>query len=68
MGLISYHRAGVAKRQARAAIRASRRLGGELRDVQLQNEHLLEIVERQAAAIERLERERGDVGSRIEER
>ena len=37
MGFISYHRAGVAKRQARAAIRASRRLGGALDGVRAQN-------------------------------
>ncbi len=37
MGLISYHRAGFAKRQVRAGIQASRRLGSELRDVQTQN-------------------------------
>ena len=68
MGLISYHRAGVAKRRGRAAMCASRRLGRELREVQLQNEQLIEIVKRQAAVIERLERELGDLRSRIEQR
>ena len=67
MGFISYHRAGVAKRQARAAIRASRRLGGALDDVRAQNEQLIEVVERQAAVIERLERELGDLRARLDE-
>jgi hypothetical protein len=43
VGLISYHRAGVAKRQARAAIRVSRQLGCALSDVQSENEQLSEI-------------------------
>jgi hypothetical protein len=52
MGLISCHRAGVAKRQARAAMRASRRLSRPR-----QNEELVEVVERQALMIEDLERQ-----------
>jgi hypothetical protein len=44
VGLISYHKAGVAKRQARAAMRASQQLGGALRDVRSQNEQLIEVV------------------------
>jgi hypothetical protein len=68
VGFISYHRAGVAKRQARAAIRASRRLGGALDGVRAQNEQLIEVVDRQAAVIERLERELGDLRTRLEDR
>jgi hypothetical protein len=49
MGLIYYHRAGVAKRQARAAIRASRRLEGALGDVEAENERLAGLVERRLA-------------------
>jgi hypothetical protein len=61
MGFISYHRAGVAKRQARAAIRATRELGDELEGVNSQSERLMEIVERQAEMIERLEQELDDL-------
>ena len=68
MGFISYHRAGVAKRHAGAALRASRRLGGALDDVQPQNEQLIEVVDRQAAGIERLERELGDLRTRLDDR
>ncbi len=57
MGFISYRRAGVAKRRARAAIRASRPLGDELQGVQSQNEQLAEVVSWQVAMIERLKRE-----------
>jgi hypothetical protein len=68
MGLISYHRAGVAQRQARAAVRASRRIGDALNDVQAQNEQLNELVNQQAEMIERLETELGELRRRIEER
>ena len=68
MGFISYHRAGVAKRHARAALRASRRLGGSLDEVRAQNEQLIEVVERQAEVIERLERELGDLRTRLDDR
>lgn len=70
MGLISYHRAGVTKRQARAAIRASRRLSGAFRDVEAQNEQLMAMVDQQNAMIERLERELDDcaAGWRVDER
>jgi predicted RNase H-like nuclease (RuvC/YqgF family) len=67
MGFISYHSAGVAKRQARAAIRASRRLGDALEDVQAQNDDLNELVNRQAETIERLEAELAELRPRIEE-
>ena len=50
MALISDHRAGKATRQARAAIRAPRPLGGALRDVHAQNGQLIDIVNPQAAA------------------
>jgi predicted RNase H-like nuclease (RuvC/YqgF family) len=66
MGLISYHRAGVAKRQARAAIRATRQLGGELTDVRSQNEQLTEIVARQDEMIARLESEVEDLRRRLD--
>ncbi len=68
MGLISYHRAGVAKRRASAAIRASRELRGELGDVQSQNEQLIEIVERQDEMIDLLEREAHDLHRRLDTR
>ena len=65
MGLISYHRAGVAKRQARAALRASRRLSSALGEVRDQNE---EVVERQAAMTEQLEQELDELRTRVEDR
>ncbi len=68
MGLISYHRAGAAQRQARAAVSASRRIGDALNDVQAQNEQLNELVNQQAEMIERLETELGELRRRIEER
>ena len=68
MGFISYHRAGVANRQARAAIRASRRSADGLKDVRAQNERLIGAVEGQAAVIERLEREMGDLRTRLHDR
>jgi methyl-accepting chemotaxis protein len=68
MGLISYHRAGVAQRQARSAVRASRRIGDALDDVQAQNEQLNELVNQQAEMIERLETELGELRRQIEER
>jgi len=68
MGLICYHRAGVAKRQARAAMRASRRLSDEVGEVRVQNEELVEVVERQAAIIEELERQMDDFRARLEDR
>lgn len=68
MGLISYHRAGVAKRQARAAIRASRQLGRALSDVQSENEQLSEIVARQDEMIARLEREVDELRRRLDAR
>ncbi len=68
MGLISYHRAGVAKRQARAALRASRRLSGALGKVRDQNEELVEVVERQAAMTEQLEQELDELRARLEDR
>lgn len=68
MGLISYHRAGVAQRQARVAVRASRRIGDALNDVEAQNEQLNELVNQQAEMIERLETELGELRRRIEER
>ena len=68
MGLISYHRAGVAQRQARAAVRASRRIGDALNDVKAQNEQLNALVNQQAEMIERLETELGELRRRIEER
>ena len=68
MGLISYHRAGAAKRQARAALRVSRRLSGALGEVRDQNEELVEVVERQAAVIEQLEQEVDELRTRLEDR
>jgi hypothetical protein len=68
MGLISYHRAGVAKRQARAAMRASRRLSDELDGVRDQNEELVDVVKRQAAMIEELERQLDELRARLEDR
>lgn len=68
VGLISYHRAGVAKRQARAALRASRRLSGALGEVRDQNEELVAVVERQAAVIEQLEQEVDELRTRLEDR
>lgn len=68
MGFISYHRAGVAKRQARAAVRASRRIGDALQDVQSRNDELIELVNRQAGMIERLETELEELRQRIEDR
>ena len=64
MGLISYHRAGVAERQASAAVRASRRIGDALQDVQSPNDHLIELVNQQAEMIERLETERDELRQR----
>jgi predicted RNase H-like nuclease (RuvC/YqgF family) len=66
MWLISYHRAGVAKRQARAALGASRRLRGAVEDIRDQNEQLVDVVERQAATIEQLELELGELRARLE--
>lgn len=68
MGLISYHRAGVAQRHARAAVRASRRIGDALNDVEAQIEQLNELVNQQAEMIERVETELGELRRRIEER
>jgi methyl-accepting chemotaxis protein len=68
MGLISYHRAGVAQRQARAAVRASHQIGDALNDVRAQNEQLNELVNQHAEMIERLEAELGELRRRIEER
>jgi len=68
MGFISYHRAGVAKRQARAAIRATRDLGDELEGVYSQSERLTEIVEQQSEMIERLEQELDDLRGRLDAR
>ena len=68
MGMISYHRAGVAKRQARAAMRASRRLRAEVDGVRDRNEELVEVVERQAVMIEELERQLDELRSRLEDR
>ena len=52
MGLISYRRAGVAQRQARAAVRAPHRIGDALNDIQAQNEQLNELVNQPAEMIE----------------
>lgn len=52
----------------RAALRASRRLSGALGEVREQNEELVEVVERQAAMIEQLERELDELRARLEER
>ncbi len=68
MGLISYHRAGVAKRKAHAAYRATRELGDEMAGVYSQSERVMEIVEYQSEMIERLERELDDLRRRLDDR
>lgn len=55
MGLLSYTRAGAAKRQARAALRAVSHQQAIAQDLYAQNEELARIVLEQARAIERLE-------------
>ncbi|MGO9790689.1 MAG: hypothetical protein ACLP8S_14720 [Solirubrobacteraceae bacterium] len=68
MGFISYHRACVAKRQARAAIHATRELGDELEGVYSRSERLIEIVEHQSEMIERLEQELDHLRGRLDDR
>ena len=58
----------VAERQTRAAVRASRRIGDALHDVQSRNDQLIELVNQQARMIERLETELDELRQRIEER
>jgi methyl-accepting chemotaxis protein len=47
---------------------ASRRLSDELDGVRDQNEELVEVVERQAAMIEELERQMDELRARLEDR
>jgi predicted RNase H-like nuclease (RuvC/YqgF family) len=64
--LISYHRAGVAKRKARAAMRATRQLNSVLQGVEARNEELEQIVAHQASTIAWLEQELDELHRRIE--
>ena len=65
MGLIFYHPAGVAKRQAGPALRRSRRLCGALRDGRAQNDELRGLVELQADLIDRLGHELDELRRRV---
>ncbi|MGO9751310.1 MAG: hypothetical protein ACLP8S_30835 [Solirubrobacteraceae bacterium] len=51
--------------QARAAVRASRRIGDALQDVQSRDDELIELVNRQAGMIERLETELEELRQQI---
>jgi hypothetical protein len=68
MGFTSYHRAGLANRQARASLRVSRRIGDALQDLQSRNDQPIKLVNQQAERIERLGTELDELRQRIEER